>query len=1014
MGTVATAAGRQAGIRLGAGKQRLQRQQSGQQQQYRRKPSPHGQRIPSWRCHWLVLHRVVVYRGIVSVQHGGHPEREMQSEQELLRQLGRNIDGAVVIASTVRAARALRQQYSWQQHIAGRQGWRSPQIVAWEPWLKTLWDAAILCGAETRILLNNAQEGELWLQVLAQDEAGTQTISIEGLAQQAQQAWQAMHQYRIELREIRDNENIDAKAFSRWAAELEKVCRRAQLLSFSQVESELTNLVHAGKLPLPETIFLVGFDRTTPAQELLIYALRAAGCQVELTELESSGDDGGSSSVVAFARTLEQEIESAAQWVRATLLDNPDQRIGVVLQSLGELRDRIDAVFRRVLAPSSMEIHAANARLPYEFSLGTPMDRVPTVRTALTMLSWLDKSLPPEDASWLVVHGGFGSGFSDARAMVDKKFRERDFQLGGNVSFSNFQEWLTRGGTNEDRSSLRRCLERVAVAAKRVDLKQHRSYADWREAMEELLSASEWNLLMATDSAEYQLLRRWNALLNELSSLSAVTGSVPFSDAIRRLQSLAGTMLFTLETRHAPVQIVGVSEAAGLTFDRIWWLNAQAASWPPRGHAQPFLPWSVQRGAHMPYTDPAADAAFAQRVTRRILNSAPSVIVSCALQENDPATASAHAPSPEIAISPAVRSALPDVPPTAIEGFLSSEIHALINSDGDVESSALELVDEEPAIPFQATQVRSGVAFLKHQAACPFRAFAELRLAADSIEQAATGLSAKARGTILHRLLQDFWTEVKSQKRLLEKTEDDCRRILRTHIQAALRQFQEQANESWQQAFLEIEADRIENRLMDWVQVEKSRPEFTVVAMESELEQVRLGGVELRCRIDRIDQVEQGIVLLDYKTGKVDKKACDGDRPDEPQLPAYAVLRHDAAGDETPLAGIAFAGLHPRKVDLTVVASVPGVFPVSRTTSKLSPDLSPEELLQKQEEWRSTLTRLAEEFVAGVVVVDPKSGRQTCSTCSQTLLCRIRETEGASGLDTPDEVETDEASGSLD
>ena len=844
--------------------------------------------------------------------------RKMRSEQELLQELGRNIDGAAVITSTVRAARALRYQYGRQQQATGHQGWRSPQILAWEPWLKTLWDAAILCGAETRILLNNAQEGELWLQVLAQDEAGKQTISIAGLAGQAQQAWKAMHQYRIELREIRGDDNIDAQAFSRWAVELEKVCRRAQLLSSSQVESELTNLVRAGKVPLPQTIFLVGFDRITPAQNLLVDGLRAAGCQVELIELESSSDEGATSSIVTFARTLEEEIEGAAQWVRATLLENPNRRIGVVLPSLGEMRDRVDAVFRRVLAPSSMEIHEANARLPYEFSLGTPMDRMPAVRTALMLLAWLNKSLPPEDVSWLVVHGGFGSGSADARAMLDKKFRERDFQLGGNVSFANFQAWLTRGGANEDRSPLRRSLERVAVAANRTDLKQHRSYADWREAMEELLSAAEWNLLTATDSAEYQLLRRWNALLNELSSLSAVTGSVPFSDALRRLQSLAGTMIFTLETRHAPVQILGVSEAAGLTFDRIWWLNAQAASWPPRGHAQPFLPWSVQRAAHMPYADPAADAAFAQRVTRRILNSASSVIVSYALQESDPTTANAHAPSPEIAISPAVHSALPEVPLIAMEEFLHGKIAAPISREGDAKVSALEVVEEEPAIPFRGVQVRSGVTFLKDQAACPFRAFAEMRLGAEPVEEADSGLSAAAQGTILHEVLQCFWSEMKSQKRLLETTEDECREMLRTHIHHALRRFREHADESWQRALLDIEANRIESRLMDWLEVEKRRPDFTVVKTEDTLEQMHLGGVELRCRIDRIDQVEQGMVLLDYKTGKVDSKACDGERPDEPQLPAYAVLRQDSATDEAPLAGIAFAGLHPRNVDLTV------------------------------------------------------------------------------------------------
>ena len=929
----------------------------------------------------------------------------MPTEEELLRQLERNIDGAAVITSTVRAARAMRRQYGRQQQVAGHQGWRSPQILAWEPWLKTLWDAAILGGAETRILLNDAQEGELWLQVLAQDEASTQTISIVGLAKQAQQACQAMHQYRIELGAFRNNDNIDAKAFSRWAVELEKVCRRTQLLPFSRVESELANLVRARKVPLPEAIFLIGFDRTTPAQELLLDALREAGCQVEAIELESPGDERVLHSVITFASTLEEEIESGAHWVRATLLENPNQRIGVVMPSLGEIRDRLDAVFRRVLAPSSMNIHIANAQLPYEFSLGTPMDRMPAVRTALALLAWLDKSLPPEDVSWLVVHGGFGSGSADARAMLDKRFRERDFQLGGNVSFPTFRNWLRNSVNNGDRSPLQRSLERIAIAAKRLDLKQHRSYADWREAMEELLSAAEWSLLTATDSAEYQLLRRWNALLNELSSLSAVTGSVSFSDAITRLKSLAATMLFTLETRSAPVQILGVSEAAGLTFDRIWWINAQAANWPPRGHAEPFLPWSVQRAAHMPYSDPATDAAFAQRVTRRILRSAPAVVVSCALQESDPTTASAHAPSPEIAISPAVRSALHEVPLIAIGQFLSSEIEAPIKPEADAEFSALEAVDEEPSVPFLGTHVHGGVAFLKNQAACPFRAFAEMRLVAEPIEETDNGLPAKSQGIILHEVLQRFWDEMKSQKRLLKSTEDECRQILRVHIPHALRRFHEHAEESWQRALLDIEADRIESRLMQWLEVEKRRPDFTVVKTEATLEQMHLGGVELRCRIDRIDQVEQGMVLLDYKTGKVDSKACDGERPDEPQLPAYAVLRQGSASDETPLAGIAFAGLHPRNVDLTVVGSLPEVFPVV-AGARINPrqNLSPEGLRQQQEEWRTTLTRLAEDFVAGVAVVDPKKIGETCRYCALSLLCRIREVEGVTNGDTSDEI----------
>lgn len=918
----------------------------------------------------------------------------MRTEQELLQALQRNIDGTAVIASTVRAARALRQQYNRQQLATGNQGWIAPQILAWEPWLKTLWDAALLCGVESRVLLNDAQETELWRQVLERDEAAAQTISIAGLADQAQQAWNAMHRYRIDLRNIRNDSSIDTQAFSRWTIELEKICQRSSFLSSAQLELALASVIRSGKLQLPEAIFLVGFDRTTPSQDFMIDALRVQRCKVELTDLEPSTGEPKSPPVIVYASTLEDEIVTAACWIRTALLENPSQRIGVVVPALGEMRDRIDSAFRRVLAPSSMDIHASSTRLPYEFSLGTPMHRMQAVRTALTLLEWFETAMPAEEISWLVVHGGFSSGPSDARAMLDKKFRKRDFQLGGPVSFFSFRQWLTNFGSKGDGLPLRRALERVAVAVKRQDLKRNRLYADWREVIEELLTAADWDLMTATDSAQYQLLRRWNVLLNELSSLSAIAGPVSFSSVLEKLKTLSAIMLFTLETKNVPVQILGASEAAGLTFDSIWWMNAQASSWPLRGYAQPFLPWGVQRRAHMPYADPVTDTEFALRVSKRILASAKAVIVSFALQESDPATASAHVPSPEIAMSPVVRNVLPDARLITVEDFLPGQIRARTKNHAGAGSSVLEVLNEEPAVPFQGSQVRSGIAFLKQQAACPFRAFAELRLGTEPLAGPESGLPAAAQGTILHKVLQDFWNETQSREQLLEVTESQCRQMLRGHIQNALRRFFEHADEPWEKALLEVEASRVENRLLAWLEVEKQRSNFMVLKTEDTLEHMHLGGVELQCRIDRIDRMEQGIVLMDYKAGVVDSNACDGERPDEPQLPAYAVLRQALTTEENPLAGIAFAGLHPRNVGFTVVGSLPGIFPAdSGATNKRRESLSSEEMQQQQEEWRATLTSLAEDFRNGVAVVDPKKGNETCRYCAQSLLCRIRETE---------------------
>lgn len=935
----------------------------------------------------------------------------------------RNNAGALVVTGNVRAARALRKRYNVWQHTAGNAGWATPRIQAWEGWLQNLWNSAVLCGIETRVLLSDVQELELWHKIIVRDDAPRFTFSIRSLAELAQSAWQEMQRHGISLRSLHGDSSVDVQAFYRWAMEFERLCRASSFLPVSRLETAAVKWLSTDKIALPEEIFLLGFDRVTPAQAVLIRALVANGCAVHQIALRPSGTSGASSLV--YARTQQEEIAAAAHWVRHALIANPARRIGVIVPALEEARDMIDSTFRRILAPSAMDIRATQAALPYEFSLGTPMKGIPDVRTALTLLRWLQGPLPAEEISWLLVHGGFGGRANDAtgqadgalqdRAKLDRKFRDRKFQLGGPVSLRAFRQWLSGLGNSKDPSPLRRSIERLFAAWPNESLDRMRSFAEWREAIDEMLATADWQLLKPVASREYQLLKRWDSLLDDLSSLNAVSGPVKFDAALDQLRHLAAHTLFTLESRNAPVQILGISESAGLTFDSVWWMNARADVWPVRGNALPLVPWNVQREAVMPYADPAEDYAFALRVTERILGSANSATVSFALEESEPGNSSVHAADREVILSPLIREVLPKVPITAVEEFAPSQTSAPQNGD----PADLESVHEEAALPFQSTHVGGGVSFLELQAACPFRAFAELRLAARPLERFGEGLSPNDQGIVMHRALHRFWDEMKTQENLLAGSGDELRQKMRQHIADALGDFVEVASEPWQAALLDIEADRLEARLLEWLEQEKNRSPFQVIATEDLLKDRRLGGIEVDCRIDRIDQVEQGVVLLDYKAGVVDRNSCEGDRPDKPQLPAYAVLRTDAA--DQPLAGVAYAGLHPRKVGFTVISSLPSVFEASSQAS--SPEsqsdterhakskwnaaaLSPEEMKLQQEVWNATLTRIAENFRSGAAVVDPKKAAETCRLCAQGLLCRVRETMASmAGLPESEDVE---------
>lgn len=917
------------------------------------------------------------------------------TEAELLRKLEANIDGTAVITSTVRAARGLRLRYNSQQHAAGKRGWQTPQILAWEPWLSTLWNAAVLSGIESRLLISEVQELELWRGVLARDEVARQTLSIDTLSESAHQAWQQMHRYQIPLSRLHHDSSTDTNAFYRWASEFERLSKKSLFLSPSLLEAAIAQWNPFPELHLPAVIYLLGFDRIAPSQTSLIEALQTRGSSLQFIELRPP-ETATAHPAIVYAPTLEEEITTAAQWIRQTLLENPSQRIGVIVPALEDIRGRIDSIFRRILIPSSMDVCLQSEALPYEFSLGSPMHGLHPVRTALALLRWLWEPLSAEEVSWLIVHGFFSrdqDGALDARAMLDRRFRERDFQLGGSVSLSTFRQWLSRPGRAEAslsprQAQFRQTIEHFSLAGKRSNLEKSRSFSEWRELVEELLATAEWRLPTAIDSSAYQLLQRWNMLLNHLSSLSSVSGPVRFRDMLERLDHLAAHTLFALETTNAPVQVLGVTESAGLVFDAVWWLNVQTGAWPLQGKVLPFFPWNLQREAHMPYADPAADSIFALRTTSRILGSGNTTIASFALQPTDVANAGTHIPAPEILLSPQVREILYETQPIPVQDFLPAGFFSSPPS-----GPALECIQEEPAMQFAGDRVSGGVRFLELHAACPFRAFAELRFSSRPLEKPATGLSPNVQGSVLHQVLDQFWQETQSRTALLADTTEQRRQKLRRHIDQALREYSENAHEPWQTALLEIEADRLEARLLEWLEVEQSRADFTVVKTEDTLDHVRLGGIELRCRVDRIDEVDQGIVLLDYKTGPVQANACDGDRPDQPQLPAYAVLRQQTILPKQPLAGIAFAGLHPRKVAFTPISSLPGIFPLpaDKRMDKRSTATS-QDIQQQQESWNVILTRIAEEFQAGMAVVDPKNIHTTCTVCAQAPLCRVRET----------------------
>jgi ATP-dependent helicase/nuclease subunit B len=882
--------------------------------------------------------------------------------------------GATVLTANQRAARTLQHDFNLHQQSVGRAFWEPPAILAWDAWLGDLWHHLLLHGQSSELLLSQNQEHTIWRAIIAGDPENTGLQPIDALAKTAADAWLLLHQYRARTRLLSFSGNTDTRAFAAWAAEFDRRCNRSRYLTRAQLPEALRIAVLAGHLSLPPSLLLVGFDSKTPAQAVLIDALRSFGTHVAAPEPSAPAP----SLTLVDASDEYGEIATCANWLRSRLTEHPHSRIAVILPALDRYRAEVDRNLRATLAPELDDIAAASHASPYEFSLGSPLARTPLAVIALDILRWAIGPVSIERISALLLSPYFATGSSAedeslARAEFDAFAVRQQHLLQPSMTIEQLLRLTSDVRFASRLPTLLKYLRVLAPLASRKDLgKVGRSYTDWAAAFHELLEAAGWAPPSSLDSIEFQTRSKWESTLDELTTLDFDFEAQPinYAAALDALARISENALFAPESRQAPVQIMGPLESAGSTFDGVWFLHANDSAWPSESNPNPLLPWQLQRELQMPGVDPTHDAIHARRITERIASSAPTVVFSYAHE-----SAVGHQRH-----SPALR-ALPQ-----LACRTAQDVSAAPPSRKPIELDTL--LDQAP-IPRPPDRVlRGGASILQAQAACGFRAFAEKRLFASELDSLSLGLDSAERGSLVHAVLEDFWATVQTQAALKGMTSAERDAQLSRSIDLALQRHHARPAAGWPRAYVDVERDRLVSLLMQWLDYEANlRRPFRVKALEEKLADVSIGPLRLDVRVDRIDTVEMrssdgavstGDIIIDYKTGKASPADWLDERPDEPQLPLYAAISHSL-----PLSAVAFATVRPGKeLGLRGYQSAKGILPKAS-------ELTTSSLAAQVEHWYSVLEALAEDFYAGHAHVSPKKYPQTCRYCSQRLLCRL-------------------------
>lgn len=830
-------------------------------------------------------------------------------------------EGATLITASRRLARVLAREFHSLEAERGHTVWNRPDVLPLDAYLDRMWSEWLAGWADedTPVLLAAPQEQMLWEQIIRDSPEGASLLQIPETARQAIDTGRLIADYRLPV-DGRFEASEDWAAFASWSREFQRRCSVNRWLERARLSDFLKDRIAAGEVSRPSAVFVAGFDEMTPRQSDFFAALgdRRAVQTPDYSSLVER----------RALRDSSAEIRSAAAWARSLLEADLRTKIGIIVApDLTRMRPRVDRIFGEVLAGA------------FHLSIGPPLADYPVVRSALLLLEFALGKLPLPRAGMLLRSPFLGGSEKEGgkRAQLDARLRKNSVW---DVSLSRL---LDEAASCPE---LQRVLRRGEKLIRKLPEEQPPS--EWSRGIEDLLEAFGWPGERTPSSGEFQTIEAWRGLLSNFASLDLTAPAMNLARVVDWLRQQAANTLFQVEDEGAPIQVMGMLEAAGLRFDHLWIMGLHDEALPAAAYLNPFLPTSLQRLHGLPHSSPERELEFASKLMERLLASAPDVVLSYPKTEGDRA------------LTPS---------PLAAGGVWMDEDEAPIqHTRGNFE----EIADENGPALAQSDSA-GGSSLFKNMAACSFRAFAKHRLAAWPLEDPDPGLSYRDRGTTVHKALEVVWRELGSRARLTELNPDELESLIARGADAAVAKLGPGIGR-------DLEKQRLQMLLPDWLNIEKLRPEFAIAGIETE-RTVAIGGLQINTRADRVDALPDGReIILDYKTGQLKSNAWEGERPDEPQLPLYCVT------NERPVAGAAFASIRIGELKFRGLngagAHLPGM-----AQMKTNPPLPFDAQL---EEWRRELEHLAEDYRAGRAQVDPKR-KDTCDNCGLRALCRIRE-----------------------
>ena len=689
-------------------------------------------------------------------------------------------------------------------------------------------------------ILNGIEEKLLWESSIKEYKKSFFDLSnIENLSETAIQANRLIDQFNIGENTLKSEERSEEHTFfNAWRLIFKKYCSDKNVITFNNLLKITEEHIRNRDISIEHPLHFVNFEFIAPIEESFIEACKT---QVDIEFFKASQTTPYIESRVFLNE--EHECMQIVEWCKTQIENN--KKILVVTPQLDQIIDRLTSMLDKTFHPETFTPSLSQEKRIYQFSLNTPLFHLSMVYLNFKLIELAARGTSKiNELKNILSHSGWSESKELCRRYRLINYLERKRR--GNISIKDLIEMSELiEDLNDEIPYLKTHLNQIYASHHEWRIKRNPS--GWIKAFDMYLKNIQSSLLNPKDAFEESIYEVWNKTNETIASLDNLMGEISIQEMLDVLQYyLKKTTHQHQHQGNFKIDILGFHESVYEKYDATWIMNLNEHHWPIPHQYNPFIPIKIQHDRHISTHEKRH--LNASKILDKFIHTSPFVTLSYAKKMGEE----------EIFPSPTLYS------------FVSSKLLEDTNfkyKKNKLNHEFIEYIEDNTSnkIEVQKT-VKSGIKLLEAQSICPAWAFYEFRLGARRIEdEDEENLTTRLRGNLFHKTLEEFWTEYKSsslvsalnEKELSKKIQE----ITHKNISIERKNYPRILSE-----FFNIEEMRLISYLEKWIHHELKRGDFEVKETEKNIP-IHLGCLNFNIKIDRIDEVNQNNIVIDYKSG---------------------------------------------------------------------------------------------------------------------------------------------------